>query len=172
MLRISSRLKDKFYKSCLVRIGRKVTQEGEMGGYFPLQESYSSDNLSRDTLRSKIECQEGNGKLRAACPRIYALAIKKHGVIQDFGRWQGMSWCWDVPLRRNLFDWENDQCCTVSKMLKKQIMEVWTPPNDEALRFNVDGSARGSPGNAGVGGVLKDKSGKVLGLVFQLRGDT
>ncbi|KAK2659387.1 hypothetical protein Ddye_005920 [Dipteronia dyeriana] len=33
---------------------------------------------------------------------------------------------------------------------------VWSPPVDEDLLFNVDGSTRGSPGMAGVGGVLRD----------------
>ncbi|KAK0599287.1 hypothetical protein LWI29_003985 [Acer saccharum] len=40
---------------------------------------------------------------------------------------------------------------------------VWNPPPFGALFFNVDGSARGNPGNAGIGGVLCDHSGKVLG---------
>ncbi|KAK0574812.1 hypothetical protein LWI29_029477 [Acer saccharum] len=34
----------------------------------------------------------------------------------------------------------------------------------DVLKFNIDGSARGSPGLAGMGGVLRDASGKVLCL--------
>ncbi|KAK3199547.1 hypothetical protein Dsin_022962 [Dipteronia sinensis] len=50
-----------------------------------------------------------NGQLRNACPRIYALATRKQGVISDFERWRGTQWVWDVSLRRPLFDWENEQ---------------------------------------------------------------
>ncbi|KAK3199971.1 hypothetical protein Dsin_023386 [Dipteronia sinensis] len=32
----------------------------------------------------------------------------------------------------------------------------WIPPPSDVLKFNVDGSARGSPGHAGIGGVLRD----------------
>ena len=32
-----------------------------------------------------------------------------------------------------------------------------------ALKLNVDGSAKGNPGHAGIGGVLRDSKGKVLG---------
>ena len=41
-------------------------------------------------------------------------------------------------------------------------VEEWIPPPQEMLKFNVDGSARGSPGQAGIGGVLRDSGGKVL----------
>ncbi|KAK0608412.1 hypothetical protein LWI29_030312 [Acer saccharum] len=40
----------------------------------------------------------------------------------------------------------------------------WSPPVDNDLFFNVDGSARGNPGKAGIGGVLRDASGKTLCL--------
>ena len=38
----------------------------------------------------------------------------------------------------------------------------WDPPPANVLMFNVDGSARGSPAAAGIGGVLRDSNGKVL----------
>ncbi|KAK2662363.1 hypothetical protein Ddye_000937 [Dipteronia dyeriana] len=41
----------------------------------------------------------------------------------------------------------------------------WTPPIGNALFFNVDGSARGCPGEAGIGGALRDAIGKIL-LLF------
>ncbi|KAK2642976.1 hypothetical protein Ddye_024739 [Dipteronia dyeriana] len=52
---------------------------------------------------------DGNGKLRKACLRIFTLSSKKHGVFQEFGRWNGLRWGWEVPLRRYLFNWEKDQ---------------------------------------------------------------
>ncbi|KAK3206785.1 hypothetical protein Dsin_020840 [Dipteronia sinensis] len=39
---------------------------------------------------------------------------------------------------------------------------IWIPPSTDFLKFNVDGSTRDSPGNAGVGGVLRDANGMVL----------
>ncbi|KAK0574763.1 hypothetical protein LWI29_028697 [Acer saccharum] len=39
----------------------------------------------------------------------------------------------------------------------------WSPPSLGAFKFNVDGSARGNPGSAGIGGVLRDFRGKVIG---------
>ncbi|KAK3199424.1 hypothetical protein Dsin_022839 [Dipteronia sinensis] len=38
----------------------------------------------------------------------------------------------------------------------------WSPPAFDVLKFNVDGSVRSDPGRAGIGGVLRDSSGKVL----------
>ncbi|KAK3200760.1 hypothetical protein Dsin_024175 [Dipteronia sinensis] len=51
-----------------------------------------------------------------------------------------------------------------SKPMKKIYPAVWQPPNDGSLKFNVDGSARGCPGMAGMGGVLRNHCGRVLGL--------
>ncbi|KAK2651368.1 hypothetical protein Ddye_011224 [Dipteronia dyeriana] len=48
-------------------------------------------------------------QLKLACPRVFALAVKKKGVIQEFGFWQGSKWVWDIALRRPLFDWEKIQ---------------------------------------------------------------
>ncbi|OMO53069.1 Integrase, catalytic core [Corchorus capsularis] len=38
----------------------------------------------------------------------------------------------------------------------------WEAPNIGWLKFNVDGSARGKPGLAGIGGILRDENGKIL----------
>ncbi|KAK2654224.1 hypothetical protein Ddye_014080 [Dipteronia dyeriana] len=48
-------------------------------------------------------------QLKLACPRVFALAIKKKGVIQEFGFWQGSKWVWNIALHRPLFDWEKIQ---------------------------------------------------------------
>ncbi|KAK3204439.1 hypothetical protein Dsin_018485 [Dipteronia sinensis] len=47
---------------------------------------------------------------------------------------------------------------------KRNTVEDWIPPNVNGLKFNVDGLARGNPGPAGIGGVLKDNKGKVVCL--------
>ena len=52
--------------------------------------------------------------------------------------------------------------CTDVKRFKFPNPKEWIPPVLETLKFNVDGSARGAPGHAGIGGVLRDSCGKVL----------
>ena len=54
-----------------------------------------------------------------------------------------------------------DRCVDPIKV-KIPKLAMWIPPLPDVLKFNVDGSARGAPGLAGIGGVLRDDSGKVL----------
>lgn len=56
-------------------------------------------------------------KLREAFPRVYALAVKKQGVVHDFERWEGSRWVWEVSLQRLLFDWEKDQWRAFASLL-------------------------------------------------------
>lgn len=46
---------------------------------------------------------------------------------------------------------------------KVRVAQRWHPPTGYVLKFNVDGSSRGSPGVAGVGGVVRNAHWKVLG---------
>ncbi|KAK2639286.1 hypothetical protein Ddye_027081 [Dipteronia dyeriana] len=52
--------------------------------------------------------------------------------------------------------------CTESKRCRVPYNEVWRPPVKNLLKFNVNGSVRGKPGPAGIGGVLRDFTGKFL----------
>ncbi|KAK2661626.1 hypothetical protein Ddye_000200 [Dipteronia dyeriana] len=52
--------------------------------------------------------------------------------------------------------------CVDSKRRNEQCDEVWIPPVGNVLKFNIDGSALGKPGQAGIKGVLRDCRGKVL----------
>ncbi|KAK3200402.1 hypothetical protein Dsin_023817 [Dipteronia sinensis] len=52
--------------------------------------------------------------------------------------------------------------CTETYKVKIPKLEKWMPPQSDGLKFNVDGSVRGSSGQAGIGGVLRDSRGKVL----------
>ncbi|KAK3217752.1 hypothetical protein Dsin_011722 [Dipteronia sinensis] len=54
-----------------------------------------------------------------------------------------------------------DNCVEHNKSDKAKVQE-WIPPAVNVLKFNVDGSARGKPGPAGIRGVLRDSSGKIL----------
>ncbi|KAK3193998.1 hypothetical protein Dsin_025308 [Dipteronia sinensis] len=62
------------------------------------------------------------------------------------------------------------ESCVDSKPVKLSKREDWTLPDFSSLKFNVDGSSRGNPGDSGIGGVLRDGSGKVHGLFFEFVG--
>ncbi|XVF73337.1 hypothetical protein PTKIN_Ptkin12aG0193300 [Pterospermum kingtungense] len=38
----------------------------------------------------------------------------------------------------------------------------WSPPPEDSIKINVDGSSLGKPGHAGIGGVLRDHTGAEL----------
>ncbi|KAK3199353.1 hypothetical protein Dsin_022768 [Dipteronia sinensis] len=50
------------------------------------------------------------------------------------------------------------------KKRKNHYKEEWFPPSVNGLKFNVDGSSRGKPGQAGIGGVLHNANGRILCL--------
>ncbi|KAK3219593.1 hypothetical protein Dsin_013563 [Dipteronia sinensis] len=57
----------------------------------------------------------------------------------------------------------NDRCVDVS-VAKARRASIRHPPTVFELCFNVDGLVRGSPGEAGIGVVLRDSSGRILCL--------
>ncbi|KAK3231067.1 hypothetical protein Dsin_002948 [Dipteronia sinensis] len=59
------------------------------------------------------------------------------------------------------------ESCIDSFPTKLPKREVWSPSACGVLKFNVDGSARGSPAHAGIRGVLRDSIGSVL-CIFSL----
>ena len=54
------------------------------------------------------------------------------------------------------------ESCVILAPLKKKLKGRWMPPVGDNLKFNVDGSANGNPGSAGIGGVLRDANGRIL----------
>ncbi|KAK3225985.1 hypothetical protein Dsin_005847 [Dipteronia sinensis] len=52
--------------------------------------------------------------------------------------------------------------CTESIRAKLHRLETWIPQSLDVLKFNVDCSARGSPGQVGMREVLRNSSGRVL----------
>ncbi|KAK2661084.1 hypothetical protein Ddye_007617 [Dipteronia dyeriana] len=67
------------------------------------------------------------------------------------------------------FDHLGERC--VDKVSSKvNRSETWVPPPINSLFFNVDRSARGSPGDVGIEGVLRDSSGKILYLFSYFMG--
>ncbi|KAK3193118.1 hypothetical protein Dsin_024428 [Dipteronia sinensis] len=55
-------------------------------------------------------------------------------------------------------------CCVEARGSKVPSSQDWRPPPFGSLFFNLDGLSRGSPGQAGVGGVLRDHIGRILCL--------
>ncbi|KAK2662062.1 hypothetical protein Ddye_000636 [Dipteronia dyeriana] len=55
------------------------------------------------------------------------------------------------------------KACVDSFPAKRPKLEAWGPPPCNVLKFNVDSSAKGCPGSAGI---LRDSSGKVICLFF------
>ncbi|EOY32939.1 Uncharacterized protein TCM_040957 [Theobroma cacao] len=163
--------------------------------------------------------------LKFSFPRTHALATNKNGTVDKYGVWEGDEWQWCLELRRNMFDWELDQCEALHNILKDEALDVnlddkltwrdppsgyystssyrslqgpaiqawwayakwpysnlsiqdlvrfpksamvpskplkgkldvkWQAPLDGALKFNIGSALSGNPGEAGIGGVLKD----------------
>jgi hypothetical protein len=44
--------------------------------------------------------------------------------------------------------------------------ETWEPPPQTIFKLNFDGAAKGNPGLAGVGGVIRDLRGEILGIYW------
>ncbi|KAE8653771.1 hypothetical protein F3Y22_tig00117056pilonHSYRG00153 [Hibiscus syriacus] len=75
---------------------------------------------NEDDFLVDVRCVMGNGSrinfwndhwtevrsLKVAFPRIYGMAIKKQGKINEFGSWENGIWVWSIDLRRGLFSWE------------------------------------------------------------------
>ncbi|KAL4368710.1 hypothetical protein GQ457_05G000030 [Hibiscus cannabinus] len=58
------------------------------------------------TVRFWMDCWITDTPLSVAFPRIFAVCSSKLGTIADFGRKENGVWVWNIPLRRQLFDWE------------------------------------------------------------------
>ena len=44
--------------------------------------------------------------------------------------------------------------------------EIWSPPGPGSFKLNFDGAAKGNPGPAGYGGLVRDTDGSVLGVFW------
>ncbi|KAK2637319.1 hypothetical protein Ddye_032111 [Dipteronia dyeriana] len=71
----------------------------------------------------------------------------------------------DIPEGILKLTLENSPGLWITSQQKKDSLKAfWSPPSVDTLKFNVDGSVRGSPDMAGIGGVLRNCNGKVLCL--------
>lgn len=58
--------------------------------------------------------------------------------------------------------WEG---CLSRGIKKHRVQTPWHSPQADTFKFNVDGAAKGKPGMAGIGGVLRDWNG-MTSVVF------
>ncbi|XVE48894.1 hypothetical protein DITRI_Ditri01bG0038300 [Diplodiscus trichospermus] len=63
-------------------------------------------------------CERINGGviLKHSFPRIYALAINKHGKVKEFGQFVNNQWTWSISLR-TLYGWELQQWEELNKLI-------------------------------------------------------
>ncbi|KAK3197796.1 hypothetical protein Dsin_021211 [Dipteronia sinensis] len=130
--------------------------------------------------------------LKVVFPKIHVLACDKLGYVRDFRSWADTTWVWEVKLKRPVFNWEvqhwdrfrgcldnfivqnNVQDTIMWKFVSSSMFTVkyfWQRvgevQSDSSRHYkNIwrDGSSRGSPGQAGIGGVLRDREGRILCL--------
>ncbi|KAL4379424.1 hypothetical protein GQ457_02G015730 [Hibiscus cannabinus] len=57
--------------------------------------------------------------LKLPFPRIYTVAIKKRGKVEEFGNKTPEGWVWNVKLRRRLFVWEEEIMFQFISVLEK-----------------------------------------------------
>ena len=55
-------------------------------------------------------------------------------------------------------------CVRRGRHVKKKVQRMgkWLPPPDGFVKINMDGSSRGNPGSAGIGGIGRDYFGSVV----------
>ncbi|XP_057871389.2 uncharacterized protein LOC131077832 [Cryptomeria japonica] len=73
----------------------------------------------------------------------------------------------DVTVVRDLSLGVNSRGCSaniIPRRVKRRICRDgrWAPPPDGVLKINTDGSSRGNPGHAGIGGIGRSKDGDVV----------
>ncbi|KAK3219673.1 hypothetical protein Dsin_013643 [Dipteronia sinensis] len=138
---LATRLRINFFKSCLVQIGPNVPQNVEWAEVFhcryaALPTIYLGLPLARDEVAWALVEWETKIKLKDLCPKIYALAIQKHGVVNDFGNWYDNRWSWEVLLHRPMFDWEKDQWEVFVSVLDCLVLRKTV--SDAIVWFGVD----------------------------------
>ncbi|KAK2658233.1 hypothetical protein Ddye_004766 [Dipteronia dyeriana] len=138
---------------------------------------WTEGSRSGDLLKKGLQVVVGNGEraklwddilydsfsLKRSFPIIYALARNKlvfQGCVanlDDATNWVKLRVSWwfkshgsgsNVPITLLLED--SQERCVENRPRKYNRSDEWKPPQHDDLMFNVDGSARGSPGWAGV----------------------
>ena len=61
----------------------------------------------------------GDMALRCKFPRLYSLSLQKHIKIKDYGLWDGLTWCWNLQWRRELFELEKELVVQLQTILNR-----------------------------------------------------
>ena len=55
---------------------------------------------------------------------------------------------------------------------QSQSSDHWSPPPQQIFKLNFDGAAKGNPGPVGIGGVIRNSEGSILGVFWGVIGET
>ncbi|GLT24839.1 hypothetical protein SLA2020_000070 [Shorea laevis] len=80
--------------------------------------------------------------LQDSCPRLYAFALNKDGLVSEMGLWEGDRWRWNMEWRRERFGREKDEEEALwrvlgSSHLKKGRRDVWAWVHDPGGKYTV-----------------------------------
>ena len=131
----------------------------------------------------------GNGKKRwmAVCgATLWTIWITRNDSVFNGKKWKGEEVVFLCKLRAfhwiNAMEksegvgeegwwskpWASEKC---SKIVNPGRLIGWVCPQENILKFNVDGAVSGSTKKAGCGGVLRDSNGRVRGVFYGSLGE-
>ena len=77
--------------------------------------------------------------------RLYSFSIQKFMKIEECGVWDGLSWQWDLPCRRELFEWEKELANILYLVLTQANMgrehqdrRIWCHQNSRMLCYSCE----------------------------------
>ncbi|EOY15546.1 Uncharacterized protein TCM_034566 [Theobroma cacao] len=85
--------------------------------------------------------------------------------------WVNAKWPREYPSALDVYRQPTIQCQLPKKGQERKGIQ-WDKPRYGQMKFNVDGAARGCPGPAGIGGILRDHRGEVKIIFSKLIGET
>ncbi|XP_075669817.1 uncharacterized protein LOC142639542 [Castanea sativa] len=112
--------------------------------------------------------EESSGYLFWRCQRdrdIWSMsALFRESLVQHFGSFMDMLWYVALLQRALEYLGENQACLEVSVSPKQSAVNVkWTPPSPTRYKINVDGAMSKEQQIAGVGILIRDDEGHLIG---------
>lgn len=84
--------------------------------------------------------------------------------------WWLKGWWQDCPYSLEQFNMRLERVQCTKKKEKARIVVPWCSPLLSYVKFNVDGASKGNPGTSGIGGVLRNHQGTMLGYFVKATG--
>ncbi|KAK2639941.1 hypothetical protein Ddye_027736 [Dipteronia dyeriana] len=175
-----------WHRVLVAKYVRNMFKEGSLTAKI-ISEGFSMVVGKSDRVEFWSELKWDSKSLSEAFPRVFALASKKSGHVQDFGRWLPTS-SFRRSLEGNLEVYSSIQmvicngkgvgdsvsvlmlnlkdACVESRRVKNSVTKDLVPPLMNTFKFNVDRSVRGLSRQAGMGGILRDCNGRVVCLFY------